>query len=158
MQKPAASTTNKVRIRLNTPSFLASRPRGVPGVCTPSGGGREEAEKPLPLEPGSCPARDHPPARSGRRTRSGSRPCLHRLRPQPGQPLSVTRLLRHASPGCPAGGCTRHASPLSAPPPWPANWTAERGDCWMGGRKWASAAGGEESAPPRRAVARGWEE
>ena len=126
LRKPAAAITNNVRIQLNTPSFPASRPRGERGACTPRCRGQEAP----PTEAcGYHPAQDHPPARRGRRTCRGARPCLHRLPPQrwPTAPSSRGTLVTRLPAAGPAE-CRRHATPLTAPPLWPANWTVGLGD------------------------------
>lgn len=94
LQKPAAATANGIRIRPNTPAFLASRPRGVPGVCTPRWGGREETAKPLPLKPAVTALR-----KTTHQPRAVAGPAAARslvdtdCRCRVGQPL-----LRHAPP------------------------------------------------------------
>lgn len=94
---PAASTANEVRSQPNTPSSLASRPRGAPGVCT-TGGGKMEKHLP-PASGGYRPTRDHPPARSCRRTRRGEALFTATIAAAPANSSSVASLVRHASGG-----------------------------------------------------------
>lgn len=77
LRGPAAAIANEVRSRPNTPSSLASRPRGAPGVCTTRGG---KVEKHLLRSLAVTAPRETTHQLGTVAGPAGARLCLHRYR------------------------------------------------------------------------------
>lgn len=124
---------------LTPPPSPVSRPRVCGGVVVVAGGGGwcvhrgEEAGKRL-RSPSHwrrrLPPRARPPTSQERsQAPPGARSCLPRLPPRrwPTAPPSRAPFVTHP-PASRSADCLRHATPLTAPPPGPAHWTAEHSD------------------------------